>query len=72
MPQYLCSVNKSHTQYFGFAMDNPPQCCGRPMRLAQGAQQPAAAAKPQAVSPYERPSPQEPQRPAKKWWRFWN
>ncbi|MBI5244080.1 MAG: hypothetical protein HY922_10465 [Elusimicrobia bacterium] len=71
MPQYVCAANKSHTQYFGLAMDKPPQCCGRPMMLAQDAQQSAAAAKPQTVSPYERSAPQQSQTGQKKWWQFW-
>jgi len=75
MPEYVCAVTKTHKKLFGLPPSQPPQCCGKPMALAQGAPQPAApaqpataATKPQALWTHETSTISQKE---KKWWQFW-
>ena len=42
--EYVCAVNQGHKESCGAPQTPPPQCCGKPMALAQDAPQPAACA----------------------------
>jgi len=66
MPQYICAVNKSHTQYL--AAPDSLYCCGKPMLLKQSAppQQPAAP----TAQPASAASAVPPKK-TKKWRHFW-
>lgn len=61
MIDYLCVVHKNHTSSFDAPQAVPPECCGKPMVLAQPAGSKAPAG-PAAQTPP--PSAQQPAVPA--------